>query len=291
LVTARAFRSKGDNRIKRSSGTIKRTEVADYPEWSNSNIQAPARGSENSANAPTIAVRRSVDRNFFPMNRRRLFIASCIALITTAMVFSIRSDILDALGVDFHLNKEQLGLLLSPAFWGFTVSVMLGGALVDFFGMRRLLLLSSAGYFVSVVAIIFAPHPAAPVIPFYTDPGFVTLYLGMLILGLSQGLVEGVINPLCATIYAHDKTRRFNMLHAWWPGGLIIGGLLAFAMTKIPELDGHPSAAMATLGWRIKLSLVLVAAGAFAALIIGQSFPPTERVTAGVSNRDMVRGT
>ena len=225
------------------------------------------------------------------MNRRRLFIASCIALITTAMVFSIRSDILDALGVDFHLNKEQLGLLLSPAFWGFTVSVMLGGALVDFFGMRRLLLLSSAGYFVSVVAIIFAPHPAAAVIPFYADPGFLTLYLGMLILGLSQGLVEGVINPLCATIYTDDKTRRFNMLHAWWPGGLIIGGMLAFATTKILELDGHPSAAMATLGWRIKLSLVLVAAGAFAAMIIGQSFPPTERVTAGVSNRDMVRGT
>ena len=182
------------------------------------------------------------------------------------MVFSIRSDILDALGVDFHLNKEQLGLLLSPAFWGFTVSVMLGGSLVDFFGMRRLLLLSSAGYFVSVLAIIFAPRPAAAVIPFYSDPGFLTLYVGMLILGLSQGLVEGVINPLCATIYPDDKTRRFNMLHAWWPGGLIIGGLLAFAITKILELDGHSSAAMATLGWRIKLSLVLVAAGAFAVM-------------------------
>ena len=75
------------------------------------------------------------------MNPRRLFIASCTALVTTAMVFSIRSDIVDALGADFHLNKEELGLLLSPAFWGFTVSIMLGGALVDFFGMRRLLLL------------------------------------------------------------------------------------------------------------------------------------------------------
>jgi MFS family permease len=111
----------------------------------------------------------------------------------------------------------------------------------------------------------------------------------MLILGLSQGLVEGVINPLCATIYANDKTRRFNMLHAWWPAGLIIGGLLAFAVTKILALDSHPSAAIATLGWKIKMSLVLFAAGTFAVLIFGQSFPPTERVAAGISNRDMVK--
>src|SRR5581483_11021339 len=139
---------------------------------------------------------------------RRLFVASCLALITTAMVFSIRGDILDALGADFHLNKEQLGLLLSPAFWGFTVSIMVGGALVDFFGMRRLLLLSSAGYVCSILAIMFAPQPSAPVVPFYTDPGFVIVYAGMLALGLSQGLVEGVINPLCATLYPQEKTRR-----------------------------------------------------------------------------------
>src|SRR5690606_11097138 len=80
------------------------------------------------------------------MNRQRLFVASCIALVTTSMVFSIRGDILDALGRHFHLNNHQLGVILSPAFWGFTVSIMLGGSLVDFFGMRQLFLLSSGGY-------------------------------------------------------------------------------------------------------------------------------------------------
>jgi MFS family permease len=207
------------------------------------------------------------------------------------MVFSIRSDVLDALGADFHLNKEQLGLLLSPAFWGFTVSIMIGGALVDFFGMRRLLFLSAAAYVISVCAIIFAPRPAGPVSPFYSDPGFIVLYAGMLMLGLAQGLVEGVINPLCATLYARDKTHKLNVLHAWWPGGLIIGGLLAFAVTKTMGLDAAPSPALMTLGWRIKLSLILVPAVAFAALIVNQQFPPTERVAAGVSNREMLRAT
>ena len=31
------------------------------------------------------------------MNTRRLFVASCLALLTTSMVFSIRGDIVDAL--------------------------------------------------------------------------------------------------------------------------------------------------------------------------------------------------
>src|SRR6266508_4611590 len=116
------------------------------------------------------------------------------------MVFSIRGDVLDAIAADFRLSKEQVGIVLSPAFWGFTVSIMIGGALVDFLGMRRLLLLSSAGYILAPLAIIFAPRPATAVTPYYSDPGFIVLYAGMLALGLCQGLVEGVINPLVATM-------------------------------------------------------------------------------------------
>src|SRR5258708_22155901 len=93
------------------------------------------------------------------MNPGRLFLASCVALTTTSMVFSIRGDILDALGADFHLTKQQIGLILSPAFWGFTISILIGGSLVDFFGMRRLLTLSSYGYMSAVVAIVLAPRP------------------------------------------------------------------------------------------------------------------------------------
>ena len=40
------------------------------------------------------------------------------------------------------------------------------------------------------------------------------LYLGFLLTGISQGLVEGVTNPLVATLYHDDKRRMFNKLHA-----------------------------------------------------------------------------
>jgi hypothetical protein len=31
-------------------------------------------------------------------------------------------------------------------------------------------------------------------------------------------------NPLTVSVYPEEKTRRLVMLHAWWPGGQIIGG-------------------------------------------------------------------
>ena len=226
------------------------------------------------------------------MHPRRLFAASCIALVTTSMVFSVRGDILDALGADFHLNKQQTGVALMPAFWGFTLSIFIGGSLVDYFGMRKLLLLSSGGYIVGVLAILWkiAPTPAGAVAPYYSDPGFVILYAAMLTLGLSQGLVEGVINPLCATLYPDDKTHRMNVLHAWWPGGLIIGGLLAYGITKLMALDaGGVDTATATLGWKIKLGTLLVPAVIFGIMILRQKFPATERVAAGVSGGEMLR--
>ena len=79
------------------------------------------------------------------IDRKRLFIASCVAVATTGIVFPIRGDILDALGTEFRLTRYQLGLLLSPAFWGNTVANVIGGSIVDFVGMRRLFFLSTLG--------------------------------------------------------------------------------------------------------------------------------------------------
>lgn len=223
------------------------------------------------------------------MNRNRLFLASCVALVTTSMVFSIRGDVLDALGIDFQLTKEQLGQLLSPAFLGFTVSILIGGSLVDLFGMRRLLTISGWFYVAAILGIVFAPFPEAPVASIFGNSITLLLWFSMLTLGLAQGLVEGVINPLCSTLYPEDKTHRMNVLHAWWPGGLIVGGLLAFLITMVMGLAGDVDPATATLGWRIKLLTILLVAAGYLFLIRGQEFPKTERVTAGVSNWDMLR--
>ena len=46
-------------------------------------------------------------------------------------------------------------------------------------------------------------------------------------MGCGNGFTEVGINPLIATLYADRKTHYLNILHAWWPGGLVIGGITA----------------------------------------------------------------
>src|SRR5262245_24352973 len=183
------------------------------------------------------------------MNKSRLFVASCISLVTTSMVFAIRGDIETAMGGAFQLTKEQMGLIWSPAFWCFTVAIFISGAVIDKVGMRALHILSALGYLVGIALVLVAPFPTAPVASIFDETGTTLLYVGFMLMGLSQGLVEGVINPLIATIYSDQKVRRLNMLHSWWPGGLVIGGLLAALLTTAMNAS-----------WQVKLSTILVPA-------------------------------
>lgn len=212
------------------------------------------------------------------MEKSKLFVTSCVSLVTTSMVFAIRGDIADAMSAAFHLSNEQLGMVFSPAFWCFTIAIFISGALVDAIGMRTLHILSAIGYFVSIFLVIFAPRPDGPVTSLFEHSGTLMLYAGFMLMGLSQGLVEGVINPLIATVYSDRKIQRLNMLHAWWPGGMIIGGLIAVALTQI----FHAS-------WELKLATILVPALIYFAMALSLRYPPTERVQTDVSTRDMWR--
>lgn len=211
------------------------------------------------------------------MNKSQLFIASCISLVTTSMVFAIRGDIEPAMSAAFRLTAEQMGLIWSPAFWAFTVAIFASGALVDVVGMRSLHILSAVGYLIGVVVVLVAPYPTGPVASIFDTTGTTMLYAGFFTMGLSQGLVEGVINPLVATTHSEQKTKMLNVLHAWWPGGLIIGGLAAYGLGLMGA------------SWQIKLSLILVPAAIYLVMAIAQPYPKTERVASNVSTGDMWR--
>src|SRR6476620_11687484 len=120
------------------------------------------------------------------MNKQRLFVASCISLVTTAMVFAIRGDIAAPMSSAFQLTNEQMGLVFSPAFWAFTIAIFISGALVDLVGMRSVHVLSALGYIVGVGLVLVAPHPAAPVGSLFDTTGTTLLYIGFFIMGLSQ---------------------------------------------------------------------------------------------------------
>src|SRR5947208_16734795 len=117
------------------------------------------------------------------MHKQRLFTASCIALIATAMSFAIRGDIMGDFETLFALNKTDVGWIAGAAFWGFGLSILLGGPLCDLLGMGTLLRLAAAGHIIGTIATIAAPN-------------FAILFAAPLVIGIANGLVEAAVHPL-----------------------------------------------------------------------------------------------
>jgi MFS family permease len=213
--------------------------------------------------------------------RARLFVASCISLITTSMVFATRGAITGPMASQFHLSNEQIGLIYGPSFWGFTVAIFICGILVDAVGMRFVHALSSIGYLGGLALVLFAPSPELGegeiVKGIFASSGTTMLYLGFLAMGLSQGLVEGVINPLGATVYKENKGKMLNVLHSWWPAGMIIGGLACVFLGKMDA------------SWKVKLGMLAIPATIALVMALTMRYPKTERVESNVSTRDMVK--
>lgn len=194
----------------------------------------------------------------------RLFTASCLALIVTAMSFALRGSAMGAWTTEFGLTNEQAGWINSTAFWGFTLAMVLGGPLCDAVGMAMIARLAFVGHVAGILLTIFAWDSWS-------------LFTGTLLFGIANGSVEAACNPLIAALYPDNKTTKLNHFHVWFPGGIVIGGLVAFLMAK------------AGLGWKAQFASMLVPLAAYGALFLGQSMPPTERVSMGLSGGAMVR--
>src|SRR5204863_1841243 len=107
---------------------------------------------------------------------------------------------------------------------------------------------------------------------------FALLYWGSLILGLSNGTVEAYINAVVATMFTFNKTKWLNILHAGWPGGLVLAGVVTIAIDHFAP----------TTPWSIKLGIIAAPAIVFFVILIPLKFPVQERVAAGISYREML---
>jgi hypothetical protein len=207
----------------------------------------------------------------------RLFLVSSLALTTAGIGAALRANTAGDLQrvffdpIDKAHSAQMIGNILGLPFLGFALTIAIGSPLLDYIGMGMLLPLSAACFTVGALIMIFAGSLSS-------GAGvYNMLWIGALITGIGWGLVETVINPLIASLYPDDKTPKLNALHAWWPGGLVIGGLLGVAMTDIG------------LTWQAKLAIVMIPAIVVIVLSNGITFPPTERAAAGVSMAEMFR--
>jgi MFS family permease len=209
-------------------------------------------------------------------NKGQLFFISALALVTNGIAFSLRGNVSSDMQVNLfdmidklHSGKMVATALLGCPFLGYALILAIASPLLDYIGMKRMLVFSPLCVIVGTALVIFSRQLQ----------GLWSVYqvacAGMFLTGFGQGVVDTVISPLTATIYPNEKTKRINTLLAWWPGGIIIGGLLGQFMTRL-----H-------IGWAGQLFVVLIPAATFGLLASTQKFPLTERAAAGVSARQM----
>ncbi|CAI8190255.1 MAG: Uncharacterised protein [Flavobacteriaceae bacterium] len=197
--------------------------------------------------------------------KSKLFNASCFALITTAMTFAVRAKIELVFNNDYGLTLEQIGIAFGPAFYGFTLAMIIGGFLVDLFGMKKIMNMAFFGHLVGIVLTLFARD-------------FWMLFSGTLLIGIGNGMVEAACNPLIATLYPNEKTKMLNRFHVWFPGGIVIGSILAYLIVDIMGMS-----------WMVLVGTLFIPLIIYIFLFRGQEFPATERVSSGVSYQDMLK--
>ncbi len=199
------------------------------------------------------------------VNQKRLFIAACLALLVTAITFAIRAKIEGVFNNDYGLTKEQIGYAFGPAFWGFAIAMFAGGFIIDIVKTKTIVWMAFGMHFIGIVLLLLAKD-------------MTSLFIANVFIGFGNGSVEAACNPLIATLFPNNKTKMLNRFHVWFPGGIVIGSLLAaLIMDKL------------NLPWQVLVSMLFIPLAIYGFLFFGQKIPETERVSKGVSYKEMMR--
>ena len=200
------------------------------------------------------------------INKDRLFFASCTSLLLTAMTFAVRARLETVFGPDgLGLTLEEIGYAFMPAFWGFTIAMILGGPLVDTLGMKKGMWLAFFFHTLGILTTLLA---------FDLE----SLFIATLLMGLGNGMVEAVCNPLVASMYPDQKTKMLNRFHLWWPAGIVVGSIAGYIVMDLM-----------TMSWHYMVATLFIPLTIYGYTLLGQAFPVTERVEMGISSSDAFR--
>ena len=185
--------------------------------------------------------------------RRKLFLLSCIALTVTAMTFSIRAGMLGTLGGEFGLSARQIGITAAMAGFGFPVATVFGGLIYNRVGPKMIMVIAFIGHLLGLALTILSG-------------GFWGLVISTFFIGFANGAVEAACNPMIAKMYDDNKTTMLNKFHVWFPGGLAIGALAAFAVQKMFGASGTPT-------WQMEIAIMIVPTLIYGWMVFTTPFP------------------
>ncbi len=187
----------------------------------------------------------------------RLFYGSCFALITTALSFSIRAGILPQLGEELSLSAQQLGRINSMWFFGFPISMVIGGLIYHSVGGKAIMQFAFFAHAIGIILTIYAGS-------------FGMLMLSTFLVGLGNGCTEAACNPMIADTYEGKRmSTMMNRFHMWFPGGIVIGSLVSLLMTNMG------------MTWQAQIWVILIPTVIYAYLFWGQDWPKAKVVQAG----------
>lgn len=209
-----------------------------------------------------------------------LFTGICLALVPTAFSFILVSNILGQLKAEFTLTNAQVGYIGGAALWGMAVSLLLLGPFLEKVGFKKAVITAFTGHVGGVTLFLIS-------YPFAGNPdAFWILFFGAIGFGAGNGMIEVTGNPLVATLYPENKTTKLNNFHAFFPGGMVVGGILGWLMVQAGEVGpinvGH---------WTLQMAVCYIPILAYGAILLPREFPQTERAQAGISIREMFRYT
>ena len=199
-----------------------------------------------------------------------LFWASFLALLAAGVGFVFRVMIPSIWEAEFKITSGEVGALTGAALWPIAITMIIFSLLVDKIGYKISMFFAFAFQAASVVMTVSASTVSG-------------LWWACFLAGLGHGVVEAVINPLCASAYREEKSKWLNILHASWPGGVVFGGILYIFLVGTDE--GLSWADMKWVFW-IMLAPVIAYGVLFT---MCKRFPVDERVESGVSYIDMLR--
>jgi MFS family permease len=205
-------------------------------------------------------------------NAKRLLWAGFLAILAAGIGFGIRGGILANWAAEFGFTGTQLGNIGGAGFTGFCFGIIIGGVVVDKIGYGKLV----------VAAFLF--HVLSAFITFAATGGqtqntaYLFLYIGTFVFALANGTLEAVANPLVSTLFPNNRTHYLNILHASWPAGLVLGGLIGWILGEGMHV-----------GWKVQLGLFLVPTALYGVAFLGQHFPKSEASAKGLSIGEMLR--
>ena len=187
--------------------------------------------------------------NVSSATRLALFYASCFAVVTNALSFSIRAGILPQLGRELNLSAEELGFINSMWFLGFPISMIIGGLVYNKIGGRLIMQFSFFAHTVGIIMTIYSGS-------------YVGLLISTLLVGFGNGCTEAACNPMIADSYeGNDIIKMMNRFHMWFPGGIVIGALVSKFMTD------------ADFDWQAQMWVLMIPTLIYAYLFYGKTWP------------------